>query len=65
MNYAYPDEKGHYGIYGGRYVPETLMQSVLELEEAYKEAMEDEAFQKGIKSLFKNVRRKRNTAILC
>ena len=48
MNYAYPDEKGHYGIYGGRYVPETLMQSVLELEEAYKEAMEDEAFQKEL-----------------
>ena len=47
MNYAYPDEKGHYGIYGGRYVPETLMQSVLELEEAYKEAMQDEAFQKN------------------
>ncbi|PGZ97693.1 tryptophan synthase subunit beta [Bacillus pseudomycoides] len=44
MKYAYPDEKGHYGIYGGRYVPETLMQSVLELEEAYKEAMQDEAF---------------------
>ncbi|MGG0238756.1 tryptophan synthase subunit beta [Bacillus rhizoplanae] len=44
MKYAYPDEKGHYGIYGGRYVPETLMQSVLELEAAYKEAMQDEAF---------------------
>ncbi|WJE53870.1 tryptophan synthase subunit beta [Bacillus cereus] len=49
MNYAYPDEKGHYGIYGGRYVPETLMQSVLELEEAYKEAMQDEAFQQELK----------------
>ncbi|WP_243521167.1 tryptophan synthase subunit beta [Bacillus pseudomycoides] len=48
MNYAYPDEKGHYGIYGGRYVPETLMQSVLELEEAYKEAMQDEAFQQEL-----------------
>ncbi|PHB30464.1 tryptophan synthase subunit beta [Bacillus pseudomycoides] len=48
MQYAYPDEKGHYGIYGGRYVPETLMQSVLELEEAYKEAMQDEAFQQEL-----------------
>ncbi|MFD0772283.1 tryptophan synthase subunit beta [Bacillus sp. CGMCC 1.60114] len=48
MKYAYPDEKGHYGIYGGRYVPETLMQSVLELEEAYKEAMQDEAFRKEL-----------------
>ncbi|CAI8717345.1 tryptophan synthase subunit beta [Bacillus pseudomycoides] len=48
MQYAYPDEKGHYGIYGGRYVPETLMQSVLELEKAYKEAMQDEAFQQEL-----------------
>ncbi|MDM5153881.1 tryptophan synthase subunit beta [Bacillus sp. DX1.1] len=48
MKYAYPDEKGHYGIYGGRYVPETLMQSVLELEEAYKEAMQDEAFHQEL-----------------
>ncbi|WP_242221251.1 tryptophan synthase subunit beta [Bacillus cereus group sp. BfR-BA-01380] len=48
MQYVYPDEKGHYGIYGGRYVPETLMQSVLELEEAYKEAMQDESFQKQL-----------------
>lgn len=48
MQYVYPNEKGHYGIYGGRYVPETLMQSVLELEEAYKEAMQDESFQKQL-----------------
>ncbi|WP_020062700.1 tryptophan synthase subunit beta [Bacillus sp. 123MFChir2] len=48
MQYVYPDEKGHYGMYGGRYVPETLMQSVLELEEAYKEAMQDESFQKQL-----------------
>ncbi|MEH7464213.1 tryptophan synthase subunit beta [Bacillus thuringiensis] len=48
MQYVYPDEKGHYGMYGGRYVPETLMQSVLELEEAYKEVMQDESFQKQL-----------------
>ncbi|MFD3447377.1 tryptophan synthase subunit beta [Microbacteriaceae bacterium 4G12] len=48
QHYAYPDEKGHYGIYGGRYVPETLMQSVLELEAAYKDAMQDEAFLKQL-----------------
>ncbi|MED2182348.1 tryptophan synthase subunit beta [Bacillus wiedmannii] len=53
MNYAYPDEKGHYGIYGGRYVPETLMQSVLELEETYKEAMQDEGFQKELNHYLK------------
>ncbi|UOY92193.1 tryptophan synthase subunit beta [Ectobacillus sp. JY-23] len=48
MNYTYPNETGHYGVYGGRYVPETLMQSVLELEAAYKEAMADEEFQKQL-----------------
>ncbi|MGR5874479.1 hypothetical protein ACT7DH_09720 [Bacillus pacificus] len=64
MNYAYPDEKGHYGIYGGRYVPETLMQSVLELEEAYKRRWKMKHF-KGIKSLFKNITSEENTAILC
>ncbi|WP_416828852.1 tryptophan synthase subunit beta [Ectobacillus polymachus] len=48
MTYNYPDEFGHYGQYGGRYVPETLMQSVLELEEAYKEAMQDNDFHKKV-----------------
>lgn len=31
-----PDDKGHFGPYGGRYIAETLMPAVLELEEAYK-----------------------------
>jgi len=35
---------GHFGIFGGRYVPETLMPALLELEEAYKEIRFDEAF---------------------
>lgn len=48
ITYNYPDELGHYGQYGGRYVPETLMQSVLELEAAYKEAMQDEEFLKKV-----------------
>ena len=30
-----PDERGHFGIYGGRFVAETLMPLVLELEQAY------------------------------
>jgi len=39
-----PDERGHFGIFGGRYVAETLMPLVLELEEAWREAKEDPAF---------------------
>ena len=39
-----PDEKGHFGIYGGRYVAETLMPLILDLERAYGEAKDDAAF---------------------
>lgn len=42
---AIPDEKGHFGPYGGRYVPETLMHPLQELEEEYCRAQEDAAFQ--------------------
>ncbi|WP_044641614.1 tryptophan synthase subunit beta [Risungbinella massiliensis] len=48
MSYSYPDEKGHYGPYGGRFIPEVLMQSVLELEQAYHQAMQDEEFQQKL-----------------
>jgi tryptophan synthase beta chain len=40
-----PDEDGHFGLFGGRYVAETLMPLILEVEHAYKEAKDDEAFQ--------------------
>ena len=42
---AYPDAAGRFGDYGGRYVPETLMPLVLELDRAYQEAKDDPAFQ--------------------
>jgi len=41
-----PDERGHFGIYGGRFVAETLMPLVLDLEKAYGEAKADPKFQK-------------------
>jgi tryptophan synthase beta chain len=40
-----PDEKGRFGIYGGRFVAETLMPLILDLETAYEEAKTDDAFQ--------------------
>jgi tryptophan synthase beta chain len=40
-----PDERGHFGIFGGRYVAETLMPLILELEAAYNAAKADPAFQ--------------------
>jgi tryptophan synthase beta chain len=40
-----PDDAGHFGPYGGRYVPEILMEPLRELEEAYAEARRDPAFR--------------------
>ncbi|MBA2919370.1 tryptophan synthase subunit beta [Sphingomonas sp. MAH-20] len=40
-----PDERGHFGQFGGRYVAETLMPLILELERAYRAAKADPAFQ--------------------
>jgi tryptophan synthase beta chain len=42
---------GRFGIYGGRYVPETLMAALAELEEAYEATKKDEAFQQELASL--------------
>jgi tryptophan synthase beta chain len=39
-----PDEHGHFGIYGGRFVAETLMPLILELEQAYAQARKDPQF---------------------
>jgi len=44
-SYNYPDSDGHFGQFGGRYVAETLMPALLELEEAYREALADPGFQ--------------------
>ena len=41
----YPDKKGHFGEYGGRYVPETLMPALLELEKAYAHYRNDREFR--------------------
>ncbi|MGG4197180.1 tryptophan synthase subunit beta [Paenibacillus jamilae] len=40
-----PDEKGRFGPFGGRFVPETLMSALLELEEAYRTHVKDPEFQ--------------------
>ncbi len=44
-SYQQPDARGHFGQFGGRYVAETLMPALLELEQVYNEAMVDPAFQ--------------------
>jgi tryptophan synthase beta chain len=47
---AYPDRAGRFGDYGGRYVPETLMPLVLQLEQAYEDAKADPAFRAELAS---------------
>jgi tryptophan synthase beta chain len=49
-----PDAGGHFGPYGGRYVPETLMAPLEELERAYNEARQDPAFQTELADLLAN-----------
>ena len=45
MNQNLPDATGHFGEFGGRYAPETLMSPLLELEDAYMDLREDSDFQ--------------------
>src|ERR1700734_2687985 len=49
-----PDPSGHFGPYGGRYVPEVLMAPLEQLEQAYLEARHDPAFQTELKDLLAN-----------
>jgi len=44
-----PDERGHYGIFGGKYVIETLMPALKELEAVFASASNDPSFQKDLK----------------
>ena len=49
-----PDEHGRYGIHGGRFVAETLMPLILELEQAYKDAKADPSFQAELDSFLEH-----------
>jgi len=49
-----PDERGHFGLFGGRYVPETLMPLILQLESAYREARQCGQFQSEMALYLKN-----------
>ncbi|MBI4653401.1 MAG: tryptophan synthase subunit beta [Nitrospirae bacterium] len=49
-----PDSKGHFNEYGGRFVPETLMPALIELEQAYKKYKKDKEFLAELNSLQKD-----------
>lgn len=50
----YPDQYGRYGEFGGRYVPETLVQPLFEIEEAFQAALSDPTFLSEYKKLLEN-----------
>jgi tryptophan synthase beta chain len=51
---VWPDAGGHFGPYGGRYVPETLMEPLRELEEAWTASRRDPAFEAELKRLLRD-----------
>ena len=51
---TYPDARGRFGPYGGRYVPETLMAPLEELERAYAEARADKSFRNELDALLRD-----------
>jgi tryptophan synthase beta chain len=51
---AGPDDEGHFGIFGGRFVPETLMPLLLELEAAYAQARNDPEFTNELEGYLTN-----------
>ena len=54
MKYQQPDRRGHFGQFGGRYVAETLMPALLELEESYNECQADPSFRAEFEAYLKN-----------
>jgi tryptophan synthase beta chain len=49
-----PDDRGYFGAFGGRFVPETLMAPLTELEEAYRKACKDKGFQTRLDELLEH-----------
>jgi len=62
---TWPDARGRFGPYGGRYVPETLVAPLEELERAYEVARKDPKFQSELDSLLKNFGRASHAAAIC
>ena len=54
MTYKQPDKRGHFEEFGGKYVPETLIPAINELEQLYSEVKPDKTFQAELSSLLKH-----------
>ena len=57
--------KGRFGIHGGQYIPETLMNAVIELEEAYNHFKEDPEFVEELNGFVKQLCRTAIKALFC
>jgi len=53
MTARVPNEDGRFGVFGGKYVPETLMNALEELEQAYREVQNNESFQQELETHLK------------
>ncbi len=53
-NYVYPDSRGHFEEFGGKYVPEALLPALEELEETYLEASNEDSFQRELTQLLQH-----------
>ena len=62
---AVPDDRGRFGEFGRRYVPETLMYALDELAQAYEDAKKDPEFDREFRDLLKNYVGRPKPALLC
>ena len=54
LDHSHPDSRGHYGIFGGKYVPEALQAALAELEREFRAAVADPDFLEELDALRKN-----------
>lgn len=52
-SYKYPDKNGYFGVYGGQFVPETLMHALFELEKLYSKVKRDSIFKKEFRGMLR------------
>lgn len=56
--------KGKFGVHGGQYIPETLMNAVIELEEAYNKYKDDPEFNAELENLTENIQADHHFSIM-
>ena len=60
-----PDQRGRFGMFGGKFVPETLMAALDELESAYEQASASADFQAELDPVIDDLRRPAHTPVFC